>query len=64
MRPKGEPTGVPCPACGTVVVYNGNYYCPETDCWRMTVYENPKRFHPLFSACYEGLMKCRDERRR
>ena len=28
----GLPTGVPCPRCGTPVLYNGNYYCSRRRC--------------------------------
>jgi hypothetical protein len=52
-------TGVPCPACGAGIVYNGNYHCSKyvgdaPECtW---VLSGSNDTDPMFQRCYAGLM--------
>lgn len=53
----GQATGQPCPKCGTEIIYNGNYFCPEND-WVLDP-EKPEATDRVFQACFVGLMKRR-----
>jgi hypothetical protein len=52
-------TGVPCPACGAGIVYNGNYHCSKyTDDAPECTWALPESddTDPMFQRCLAGLM--------